>query len=483
MQGVVFWCGMMHRLYASESGRLMTDVKSGRLKAEVHLRRRFAWVTLCLSVLMALLLGWLLSSVLTSRMLLREGEVSRDFIQNLLKTDGSSAYLSEPTNPELREKFLQSMEHLSFMQDAVRANAYLPDGTVIWSTDASLMGQRFPVNEELDTALRGELVVHSGSLGAHQPQKAEHVGLSADRGYFVESYIPIVEGNHGAVLGVMELYKVPQRLNEVIGEAVVQLWVACAGCAFILFAALYGLMAKADSVIHRQRNELDEAQALSSAMELAGAVAHNLRNPLASIRVSSEMLQTAGSPDPAELLEHAQDIQQAVDRANRWITELVRVSQMQHLLPESTDLGQAVQVVIAEMQTELSNRQVTMLKVDVPPVQVHAHRAMLQQILVSLVANALDAMPSGGTLSVGCTTGVQSVQLWIQDTGTGLDVRARSALFRPFFSTKSGGLGIGLALVRRMLVQWGGRIELDPGTPSGTVVRLTFLVSRLQPQE
>ena len=458
----------------------MVNHKPKLAHGRVNLRQRFAWITLCLAGLMAVLLGWLLSSLLTSQMLLREGEVSRDFVQNLLKTDGSSGYLSDPKDGVLREKFLQSMEHLSFMPDAVRANAYLPDGTVIWSTDPSLMGQRFPVNDELDAALRGELVVHSGSLRPTEPEKAEHVGLKAARGYFVESYIPIVDGGRTQVLGVMELYKVPQRLNEVIRDAVLRLWMACAGSAFILFVALNGLMVKADAVIRRQQSELEEAQALASAMELAGAVAHNLRNPLASIRVSSEMLQTIDESSADELQEHAQDIQQAVDRANRWITELVRVSQMQHLLPEPVDLQQALQVVLTDMQVELHGRGVAVLQGALPQVAVHAHPAMLHQILVSLVANALDAMPSGGTLSVGGLRGAASVELWIQDTGTGLDANARSALFRPFFSTKSGGLGIGLALVKRMLEQWGGRIQLEPAVPSGTAVRLTFLVSHVQ---
>ena len=83
-----------------------------------------------------------MSDMLTQRMLQREGEVSMDFIQNLLLTDQSAAYLSNPDDATLRERFRQSMAHLASMSEPVRANAYRTDGTVAWSTDKALVGRR-----------------------------------------------------------------------------------------------------------------------------------------------------------------------------------------------------------------------------------------------------------------------------------------------------------------------------------------------------
>ena len=91
-------------------------------------------------------------------------------------------------------------------------------------------------------------------------------------------------------------------------------------------------------VFYPRQARLAETQTLATAVELAGAVAHNLRNPLASIRVSAEMLQD-GTSEPAETTEHCQDITSAVDRADRWITELVRVSQAPQLQDEAVALG------------------------------------------------------------------------------------------------------------------------------------------------
>jgi two-component system sensor histidine kinase HydH len=137
----------------------------------LNLKRRFAVTSLAVIVVIALGLGWLLSNMLTQRMLQREGEVTMDFVQNLLTTDQSGGFFLNPQDPELRTRFLSSMEHVTSMREPVRANAYSRDGTMLWSTDAALVGRRYPVNDELDDALKGELVVHSGRLGREGPAR------------------------------------------------------------------------------------------------------------------------------------------------------------------------------------------------------------------------------------------------------------------------------------------------------------------------
>ena len=447
----------------------------------IHLRRRFALTSLGVITAIAIGLGWLMSHMLTQRMLQREGEVSMDFIQNLLLTDQSAQFLANPDNPELRQRFMQSMAHIASMSEPVRANAYRPDGTVAWSTDAALIGRRYTVNDELDGALRGQLVVHSGRLDADsKPDKDEHVGLAARTSYYVESYIPIRDSQTRQVVGVMELYKVPVQLNAAIREALIQLWLACAASAIGLFATLYWTVARADRVMRDQQARLAENQTLATAVELASAVAHNLRNPLASIRVSAEMLQN-GEASAQDFVEHCADITASVDRADRWITELVRVAQAPHLQSELVWPSPVIRACLQEMVPEMNRRgiQWSMPAEQAPAVQ--AHTAMLRQILVSILANAVDVMPQGGSLAVLWTAHADTLALQIIDSGPGVAADMRNALFRPFFSTKSGGLGIGLALVKRMVAQWGGRITLSPGATQGTCVEIVLPLAAVQP--
>ena len=444
----------------------------------LNLRRRFALSSLGVIAVIALGLGWLMSHMLTQRMLQREGEVSMDFIRNLLLTDQSASYLANPGNEALKARFLGSMAHVSSMSEPVRANAYQSDGTVIWSTDSALVGRHYPLNEELDEALSGKLVVHNGRLDSDKPGKDEHVGLAARTSYYVESYIPILEPGTRKVLGVMELYKVPVQLNAAIRDALVQLWLACALSAIGLFATLYWTVARADRVMREQQARLAESQTLSTAVELARAVAHNLRNPLASIRVSAEMLQT-GDASPQELAEHSGDITAAVDRADRWITELVRVSQAPQLQSEVVRPAQLVHACMQEMAPEFNRRGIrwTVQSGDAPDIQ--AHTAMLRQILISILANAADVMPDGGEIDVRWSIEGKSLKLQVIDSGPGIREDVRQSLFRPFFSTKSGGLGIGLALVKRMVEQWGGQVTLTPAPIKGTCVELTLPLAPL----
>ena len=437
----------------------------------LNLRRRFALSSLGVIAIIALGLGWLMSHILTERMLQREGEVSMDFIQNLLITDQSALYLSNPQDPVNQQRFLASMAHIGSMREPVRANAYQADGTVVWSTDQALMGQHFKVNDELDDALAGRLVVHSGTLSEGDLAKGEHVGLAQHTSFYVESYIPIFDPKTRQVLGVMELYKVPVQLNAAIQDALLQLWLACAVSALGLFVTLYWTVARADRVMRQQQARLAEAQTLSTAVELARAVAHNLRNPLASIRVSAEMLQSSDGVT-ADQVEHCVDITTSVDRADRWITELVRVSQAPALVSELVLPSPVIRACLDEMAPEMNRRGIhwTVEQEEAPGIQ--AHTAMLKQILISILANAIDVMPDGGDIAVRWSSGNHMLKLQIMDSGPGIQEDVRQALFRPFFSTKSGGLGIGLALVKRMVEQWGGRIALNPAPVKGTCVEL-----------
>ncbi len=438
----------------------------------LNLKRRFAITSLSVITVIALGLGWLLSNMLTARMLQREGEVTMDFVQNLFTTDRSGGFLANPQDAALRTRFLASMEHVTAMREPVRANAYQRDGTVAWSTDKSLVGKRFPVNDELDDALGGQLVVHSGRFKGDAMDKAEHVGLAALAPYYVESYIPVRESDSNKVIGVMEFYKVPTQLNESIRSAVLRLWLACAASGAGLFLALYWIVARADRIMRAQQARLDEAQTLATAVELAGAVAHNLRNPLASIRVSAEMLQDGALTSPAQNMEHCQDITSAVDRADRWITELVRVSQATQLQDEALAPVPLLRDCLEEMGPEMMRRSISWRAPEGDAGAVLAHPAMLRQILLSIIANAVDAMPQGGELTTSVHQSGDRVALCIADTGHGITEDVRQRLFRPFFSTKSGGLGIGLALAKRMVRQWNGDVNLSANTPQGTRVEI-----------
>ena len=199
----------------------------GEPAVRFSLSRRFAMASFGVIVVIGIGLGWLLSNMLTDRLLKREGAVMQDFIQLILRTEYAEAYFIEPDNPELRLRFLNAMAHVEEITEPVRVNAFRPDGTVLWSTDKTLVGRQFPVNDELEEAIRGQTAVSSGNARFGLPNKEEHEGLALYGRNFVESYVPIRREGAGDVIGVMEFYKIPLQLNESIREGIVRLWLAC----------------------------------------------------------------------------------------------------------------------------------------------------------------------------------------------------------------------------------------------------------------
>ena len=133
--------------------------KDSSTQAPLSLTRRFALASFAVISVIALLLGWMLSHMLTERLLNREGSVIQDFVQNLLLTDNSAEYFVDPKNTEFLERFERSMRHIENMKEPVRVNAYLPDGTVLWSTDKSLENRQFPANDELTESVVGKMVL------------------------------------------------------------------------------------------------------------------------------------------------------------------------------------------------------------------------------------------------------------------------------------------------------------------------------------
>ena len=444
----------------------------------LNLRRRFALASLAVITAIAISLGWLLSHILHVRMTHREGEVSTEFIRQLLIIDASAGFLQNPQDPALRERFLRSMALLAEMREPVRIHAYGADGTILWSTEADRIGMRDAENHERDRALNGELAVESGRTAAPGRDKLEHDGLGPPGTLFVETYVPIQAPGSDRVIGVLEFYKTPPALDADIRQGVLQLWLACLLSAMGLFATLYWIVARADRLLRAQQARLDEAQTLASAVELASAVAHNLRNPLASIRSSAELMEHT-PPGADHHAEYRQDIIHAVDRANRWITELVHVAQSSSLTPEPVALRELVQACLVEMSGEMTRRHVDWTLQPDNAGTVVAHPAMLRQIFISILANAMDAMPQGGTLLVTWVHDENQAGVCFADSGAGLSSEARQRLFRPFFSTKSGGLGLGLALVKRMMEQWRGSLTLTPAQPQGT--RAVILLPRADP--
>lgn len=429
----------------------------------------FSRVSLVSSALLSVVLALLLAEYVERQLLRHDAELSRQFVQTVVVTQTVTHYFNEGEASGQRAAFEEFFGHVASMPDVLRANVYAPDGTVLWSSDAGMTGKRFSRNPELDQALRGETVVERGPFDA-ETAKPEHQALAHPGTHFVENYLPVYDtlSSTAAPIGVVELYRVPTALNETLRRARLVVWAGVLVGGLLLYLSTLGLVRKASALMQSQRERLVEAEAMARVGEISASVAHSIRNPLASIRSSAELQLELreGTPEAAhETIANA-------DRIEHLVRTLLSYVRHPEEVRGSTDLA-ATLVGVREHFDGVFAAQGKTLEMRVgdnlPP--VHGEEVAIAQVIHSLLANALEATAAGDRVVVSAQATGPGVQLEVCDSGTGISAERLSAVFKPFWTTKPRGLGMGLTLVRRTLDRLGGDIELHshPGQTRAVV--------------
>jgi signal transduction histidine kinase len=433
-----------------------------------NLTRRFSILSFLCVVAVAGILGQALARLVAQRLLHRDAVVTMEFVQSIVRTDATAPYFPRAAGGQLPAPLEDTLKQIGGMPDVLRANVYTPDRTVLWSTDPALIGRRFGANEELDEALRGDLAYESGRMS-----KEEHTAASRGSGatgFFVEIYVPIRDPRGGHVVGVVELYKTPDALYDAIRDAEQTVAIGAALGGLLLYLVLIGIVRQADAIMRDQQRRLVEGERLAIVGEMASAVAHSIRNPLSSIRTSVEL---ALDRDPGRFQEPATDIMAEVDKIEAWIRELLAFTRPGSIKREPVDVNQVVRTTLDSVNTQLQRKHVDTATVLADPApSAMADVSLLQQVLESIVTNALDALPVGGKLEVKTSSGEGRVSIVVQDHGTGIAAEALEQVFKPFFTTKPRGIGLGLPLARRLVERMGGTLDLISRRGEGTRVQI-----------
>jgi signal transduction histidine kinase len=227
--------------------------------------------------------------------------------------------------------------------------------------------------------------------------------------------------------------------------------------------------------LRQSRAALVQAEKLASIGEMAAAVAHGLRNPLASLRAAAQLVRK--HPEAPSSREHLDAIVEEVDRLDRRISHLLSFSRPApfHALQES--VPRLIEGLLPAFSQPVRERGVELelkLPDDLPEVRVDPMQ--LEQALVEIVSNALDAMLTGGRLTIsassqenGSSPGLVIIE--VADTGPGIPENVLPSICEPFFTTRQEGTGLGLAIAKRYVEQNGGGLEIV-SRPGMTKVRV-----------
>jgi signal transduction histidine kinase len=235
---------------------------------------------------------------------------------------------------------------------------------------------------------------------------------------------------------------------------------------------------------------LQEAQAamrrserLAALGQLSAGLAHELRNPLGTMKASAEMLAKSVDANNEVAREMAGFISSEVDRTNGLVTRFLDFARPLRLQLEETDLAQVIDEAVAEMSQHVPPFEIAIYKnhsPDIPPFLLD--RQLIERVIYNLLLNAAQATPPGGSITVKTRQVDGTVEIAVIDRGSGIEPRFLESIFNPFFTTKSAGVGLGLAIVSKIVDEHHGRITVESEQGSGTVFRV-FLPLRESTKE
>ncbi len=218
------------------------------------------------------------------------------------------------------------------------------------------------------------------------------------------------------------------------------------------------------------QDSLRRSERLAALGQLTAGLAHELRNPLGTIRASAEMLNKKAARDKPEVMsEMAGYIQSEVDRMNSLITSFLNFARPLQVHPAEADFRTVIADVFKQQAQLARSRNISLIDDVAPNAAVFQFDADLMKVALSnLVQNAIQASAEGQQVKVEvCSTG-SKVLLRVSDHGSGISPQHLESIFNPFFTTKAQGVGLGLAIVAKIVDEHRGAIqpfsELGKGT-------------------
>jgi two-component system, sporulation sensor kinase E len=271
-----------------------------------------------------------------------------------------------------------------------------------------------------------------------------------------------------------------------------------------------------DTEARQQAFETIESERVQALTLLAASVAHEIGNPLNALHIHLQLIErevrklNPGSANPPglaartsrsrsrapmpaaepEAVEIARKLEQYLDvakgevnRLDNIVTQFLTAIRPTPPQLKLASLNEVVQKTLELLEPELDNRGLTIrckLARQLPATPIDANQ--IQQVLVNLVRNAMQAMTKGGTLTLQTGEGPDDVWVSVADTGGGIPEELLNRIFEPFYTTKKKGSGLGLMIVQRIVRAHGGRIELESSVGRGTTFRIWLPLHERKPR-
>ena len=239
--------------------------------------------------------------------------------------------------------------------------------------------------------------------------------------------------------------------------------------------ALHGV----DRALHEHRDALRRAHHFATLGRLAAGLTHEIRNPLGALFLHIDLLEEEyrdPSPESPILIPQTfSEIRTALTRLDELVQDYLSLVRVSTIELNVQDMGATVQAWAAELESRAAQQGVTIqLEGHATVGPLAFHPSTLRRAVLNVVHNALEAMPQGGTLTLACVRTAREVHLRVRDSGIGIPAEQVPRIFEPLYTTKPGGTGLGLYIVREILVAHEGRVTVESVEGQGTTFTFTF---------
>jgi len=228
------------------------------------------------------------------------------------------------------------------------------------------------------------------------------------------------------------------------------------------------------------RTQMSRAEHFATLGEMATGLAHEIRNPLAGIAGVIEIIgRDLPSTSPARAV--VKDVRQEVARINHIVTDLLHTARPHPPRVRKSDLNVTVEhaVMLGRQQALAKSTDITLHKDSSLP-EVEHDSDQIHQVMLNLLLNALQAIDKSGKISVTLKGQGDTAIIEVSDNGRGIPAQELPNIFRPFYTTKGDGTGLGLSLARRIIEDHQGRIEVTSAVGAGTTFSVVLPVQRAE---
>ncbi|MFN2303080.1 MAG: sensor histidine kinase, partial [Anaerolineales bacterium] len=237
-------------------------------------------------------------------------------------------------------------------------------------------------------------------------------------------------------------------------------------------ARLYAELREYVKQVEESQRALLQAEKMAAAGRLSASIAHEINNPLQSVQ---NCLHLAGREDLSEeqRLDYFELAKTELNRLMSTVQRMLDFYRPGAITPDKVDLRGILQHVINLMSKQFEKEKI-LVQVDIPEdlPAIVAVGSQIQQVLINLFLNSLDAMPAGGEIKISARAVKSGIEILVQDNGPGIPDERLSHIFEPFFSTKDGGTGLGLTVSYNIVTAHGGTLELVSNNRPGACFRV-----------